>query len=496
MSKYDVVIIGSGLGGLICGNIISKEGKKVCILEKQPQFGGCLQTFKRNVNIFDTGVHYVGGLDDGQNLNQYFKYFGILNQLNLKRLNQDAFDIIQLDGKNYPMAQGFDHFVETLTKLFPKEKANLIEYKNQIKKICDTFPLYNLKAALNYEAELPFYEKNITDFLQSITQNKTLQGVLAGNNFLYAGDPHKTPLFIHALIENSFIESTYRFIDGSSQIVDALIQEIEKNGGTLKNNSEVINLQINNKKVKYAEIKNGEKIFAHQFISAIHPSQTLKIINEQHLRKSYRTRLGELENTISVFVLYASLKPKKFNYLNTNYYHFKDNDVWTIPSYNIKKWPQNYLFLTPPVSNSYEYASTAIAMTYMKFDEVIQWGNTKIGNRGSDYEAFKQQKAEIFIDEINRQFPNFKESIQQYYTSTPLTYRDYTGTAEGSMYGIIRDCNHSLKTKISTRTKIPNLLFTGQNINMHGVLGVTVGAVLTCAELTGLEYLINKINHA
>jgi all-trans-retinol 13,14-reductase len=496
MSKYDVVIIGSGLGGLICGNILSKEGKKVCILEKQHQFGGSLQTFKRNGNIFDTGVHYIGGLDEGQNLNQYFKYFGILNQLNVKRLDHDAFDIIQLDGKNYPMSQGFDHFIETLVKLLPGEKANLIEYKNQIQKVCDAFPLYNLEATLNYDTELQYYEKNIAYFLKSITQNRTLQNVLAGNNFLYAGDPYKTPLFIHALIENSFIESAYRFIDGTSQLADVLIREIKQNRGTLFKNSEVIKLHIQNKNIEYAEISTGDKIFANQYISAVHPSQTLKMINEQHLRKSYRTRLSEMKNTTSVFVLYASLKPEKFKYFNSNFYHFKDNDVWTVPNYDPSRWPQNYLFLTPPVSGNHQYAKSAIAMTYMKYDEVLQWENTKTGNRGNDYEHFKQQKAEIFIDEINQQFPGFKDSISKYYTSTPLTYRDYTGTAEGSMYGVFRDCNKPLQTKISTRTKIPNLLFTGQNINMHGVLGVTVGAVLTCSELIGLEYLMNKINHA
>ncbi|MEE4198150.1 MAG: FAD-dependent oxidoreductase [Bacteroidales bacterium] len=496
MSNYDVVIIGSGLGGLLCGNILSKEGKKVCIIEKQHQFGGCLQTFKRKGNIFDTGIHYIGGMDQGQNLNQYFKYFGILDQLKLKRLDKDAFDIIHLKNKNYPMAQGFDHFIETFSHIFPKERANLVEYKNQIKKICEAFPLYNLEAKLNYEAELTFYEKNIQEFLQSITQNKTLQQVLAGNNFLYAGDPAKTPLFIHALIENSFIESAWRFVDGSSQLADALIQEIKKHGGTLLKNREVVKLHIQKKSIEFAEINTGEKISGKNFISAVHPSQTLKMIDEHNLRKSYRTRLSELENTISVFVLYASLKPGRFKYLNSNYYHFKENDVWTVPNYDPAKWPQNYLFLTPPSSESKQFAPGAIAMTYMKYHEVVQWKDTTIGNRGSDYKAFKQEKAEKFIDEINHQFPDFKKSIQYYETSTPLTYRDYTGTAEGSMYGIVRDCNHPLQTKISTRTKIPNLLFTGQNINMHGVLGVTVGAVLTCSELTGLEYLINKINHA
>jgi all-trans-retinol 13,14-reductase len=97
MPVYDVVIIGSGLGGLECGYILSKEGYKVCILEKNRQFGGSLQIFVRDKAIFDTGIHYIGGLDEGQNLNQSFKYFNIMDKLKLHRMDKDGFDRVTFD---------------------------------------------------------------------------------------------------------------------------------------------------------------------------------------------------------------------------------------------------------------------------------------------------------------------------------------------------------------------------------------------------------------
>ena len=63
MKKYDVVIVGSGIGGLSTALILAKNGKKVCVLEKNQQLGGNLQVFSRDKKIFDTGVHYLGGLD-------------------------------------------------------------------------------------------------------------------------------------------------------------------------------------------------------------------------------------------------------------------------------------------------------------------------------------------------------------------------------------------------------------------------------------------------
>ena len=82
---YDVVIIGSGLGGLVSSIILAKEGYSVCVLEKNNQFGGNLQTFVRDKTIFDTGIHYIGGLSEGQNLYKYFtkvniRYSGMLKK--------------------------------------------------------------------------------------------------------------------------------------------------------------------------------------------------------------------------------------------------------------------------------------------------------------------------------------------------------------------------------------------------------------------------------
>ncbi len=91
MEKFDVVIIGAGLGGLECGYILSRHEKKVCIVEKESLIGGCLQTFRREGISFDTGFHYVGGLEPGQMLHKLFMYFGLM-ELPWKKMDSDCFD--------------------------------------------------------------------------------------------------------------------------------------------------------------------------------------------------------------------------------------------------------------------------------------------------------------------------------------------------------------------------------------------------------------------
>ena len=85
---------------------------------------------------------------------------------------------------------------------------------------------------------------------------------------------------------------------------------------------------------------------------------------------------------------------------------------------------------------------------------------------------------------------------QNYYTATPLSYRDYIGNGDGSMYGIVKDYRDPLKTFISARTKLPNLYFTGQNLNLHGILGATMSGLVTCIEFMGNESIIEKIKNA
>ncbi|MDY4705582.1 MAG: NAD(P)/FAD-dependent oxidoreductase, partial [Prevotella sp.] len=68
-----------------------------------------------------------------------------------------------------------------------------------------------------------------------------------------------------------------------------------------------------------------------------------------------------------------------------------------------------------------------------------------------------------------------------------------TGTERGSLYGIAKDAHSLAACRIPHRWKIPNLLQTGQNINSHGMLGVLVGAIVTCSELVRPEDIYKEL---
>ncbi|MBU2515164.1 NAD(P)/FAD-dependent oxidoreductase [bacterium] len=493
MKQFDIVIVGSGLGGLLCANILSKEGFSVCVIEKNKQIGGCLQTFNRGGCVFDTGVHYIGSMDEGQVTNRLFKYFGIMDKLNLKRLDENGFDILDLNGTQFKYPIGYDRFIDTMSHQFPREKEEIKEYCKQIMKIIDSLDLFNLrlpqKSGFN-----PYYSLSIADFMSSVTCNKQLQNVLAGLNFLYAGSSHNTSIYQHATVFHSFLQSSWRPIDGSSQIADFLVESIEENGGVILSDSEVCHFKFSGKNIESVKLNNGEEIHGKQFISNVHPAVTLSLIDRENVRALYRERIESISNSISTFCLYVRLKENSFKYQNYNYYHINSDDVWSVLEQKTDDWPGGYMFLTPATSKSEDYADTAIILTFMEYKDVLQWENTSINKRGEEYLDFKRKKAECLLDAVEENIPGFRQQIKQYYTSTPLTYRDYTGTKDGSIYGISKDCKDPFKTHVSVRTKIPNLFFTGQNTSMHGILGVSIGSLQTCAEFIGYERIIDQIN--
>ncbi|HTG56944.1 MAG TPA: NAD(P)-binding protein, partial [Niabella sp.] len=195
--KYDVVIIGSGLGGLLCANLLAMRGLKVCLLEKNKQFGGNLQTFSRDKQIFDTGVHYIGGLEKGQTLYQVFKYVGLMEQLKLEKM-EECFDRILIGGDRqvYAQAQGYEAFQHQLWDAFPEERQAITAYCQKIRAVCNSFPLYNLSLKPQTAELYKGNNESAASVIASYTKNKKLQAVLAGNNLLYAGDIHTTPFHV------------------------------------------------------------------------------------------------------------------------------------------------------------------------------------------------------------------------------------------------------------------------------------------------------------
>lgn len=495
--NFEFIIIGSGLGGLVSGIILAKEGHSVCILEKNHKPGGNLQTFSRDGHTFSTGLHYIGSMGEGQTLNRFFKYLGILPDLKLKQLDIEGYDRIVFgqEEKYYNLAQGWDLFKDSLISQFPNENSAIEAYVATVRESIRSIPLYDLESADSFNLELSGLNQGAMPYIQGITQNRRLQHVLAGGNSVYHAAAKRTPLYIHSCTRNSFVTSSWKVAGGSDHLTAVLLQAYSSAGGTIVTDAPVTGFSMVKSHIDGVILKDGRKYFGKQFISNIHPAATLQLHGLENIRTTYRKRIESLENTAGFFTLYLVFKENFFPYLNYNLFQYYHDDYFNdeLPD---EQWPHTYVIYTPFYEEDRKFTRTASIISFMKNEECRKWIDLAPDQRGQDYYDFRDMKAEKLLNAVVKRYPGIREGIEKYYVSTPLTFKDFTGTPEGSGYGVLKDRENVVRSIILPRTKIPNLYFTGQNLNIHGILGTTVSAFITCSEFIGFKNLVNKVIHA
>ena len=91
--QYDYLIAGAGVSGLTAAIILAKAGMKVVIIEQSKAIAPTLRGFIRKGFYFDTGVHYVGAMQEGEALYNCFKYLGINKDINAVLMDEKYYEV-------------------------------------------------------------------------------------------------------------------------------------------------------------------------------------------------------------------------------------------------------------------------------------------------------------------------------------------------------------------------------------------------------------------
>ena len=495
--KQSVVIIGGGLGGLFTGAILAKEGLHVTVLEKNATIGGGLQTFRRFGEVFDTGMHVIGGLQPGGNIWHICRYLGILDQVSIRDVDAEGMDHLYFseDQRHYVIPKGREAFVSSLATQFPEEADGLQRYVDAIFALSEEVDLFYLRPArTDMVSHSEAFLTAADDLIARYIRDERLRSILAYMNPLYGGRGQQTPAYVHAIISVLYINGTSRFVGGSSHFADLLAEVITKQGGEVVTGDGVEWIEVQERQVQYVKTRKGRTYQADWYISDVHPCTLIRLMDQKALPKSYRERLDSIPNAYSAFSLYVKMKPDTFPYMNySEYYMTRYADVWHFGD-SEKPWPLGFMLMTPPEPEQGSYSRKVLVTAPMTFDHVRRWEDTTTGHRGADYEAWKQEMADRLLTQVEELHPGFREQMMTVNTSSPLTIRDYYGVKEGAISGFSKDCRNITLSMVPVVTKVRNLLLTGQNNNLHGFCGVPLTAILTCEAILGQNYVLEKIH--
>ena len=460
----DVLIIGSGLGGLECGALLAQRGLKVLVLERSNQPGGCMQSFRRGGLHYDTGLHYVGGLAPRQVMHKAFAQLGLLD-LPWQRMDEE-FDQVIIGGRHFAYHQGYEAFVEGLSKDFPHQQEALQSY---------VWRLQNITAA---DMDVCAY-----DYLCQTFSDELLLNVVSAAAMKTELRRESLPLFNYAHTCSSFIESSWRLRGDGNLLVNKLIDTICKAGGEVRTNSKVMHLTEESGCITTAICADGQAYEAKYFISDIHPAILCQMLEGcPSVRKAFRRRMETVENTCGMFTVQLSIRPGALHYFGHNVFVYDKPNVWTMTEEND---PVKGVMISARIPEDGSDTLRQIdLLTPMLWHECKAWEDTKVGCRGDGYRMFCKQKAEECFTLAEQYIPGLHDMVEHYYTSTPLTYRDYLGAPDGGAFGMRKDCRASMLSFHSVTTPLPNLLLTGQSIILPGIEGVTMTAFETCNKIT------------
>jgi len=491
MRRTDTLIIGGGLGGLECGAILAREGVGVCLLEKNARVGGCLQSFRRDGRLLDTGMHYAGSLGEGQMLRQYFKYMGVADALRLEPMERTGFERIVMPDGEYSIPMDFGLFAEETARRFPAERDGVARYCESLRRAGDRIGLRALRSGHIVDGPADMSE-SASAAIERFVGDPVLRSVMAGTNMLYGGVRDVTPFYIHAVINHSNMEGACRFAGGSQQLADALCDAIRRSGGEVRTHTEVVRIVCRGGAVEAVETADGERIECGRVISSLHPAVTYALADVP-LRRGYADRLAGRAMNCGMFTVYCIMRPQAMPYYRRNYHIFFSDDVWRTVSPVAGGVEAAVVSMTGRDDGS---ADTVSIMAPVRWSDFERWSATRCGRRGGEYEDMKASFAERLVEAVGGVLPQLRSGTERIYACTPLTYRDWTGVPYGSAYGMMKDCRLPMAGMLPVRSKIGNLLFTGQNANFHGAVGVSVTAAVTCAEIVGEEYLAKRIGYA
>lgn len=485
--RHEIVIIGSGLGGLACGRLLAEEGHDVVVLEQGRQPGGCLQSYRRDGLSYDTGMHYVGGLAPGQSMHTAFRMLH-LDTLPWQQLDPEGFDHFIFGQDEYRLANGYDAIGARLAEQFPQDEQALQELVEALRQTEDGLVERVTGGQAIGEQTVDQMSINAYDELTARFSDPRLIQVLGGSamKMELRRDSFSWFSYLHAL--SGYVPSAWRLKCDSAQIVHSLVDGIKADGGSVVCCARVEQLVEEQGRLTKAVCADGRVFEGDVFISDIHPTLTFGMIpNSQVLRPMFKRRVQRLVNTTGMFTVSLALKPGTIPYRNYNQYVYAPGtDVWglTEDTRHVRGVMVSYR-----VPDDYEGANAEVSarqldlLTPMSWQECSRWASLPPGHRGLDYMMWKQQKAEEAVRLAETAVPGLRAAIDRCHVSTPLTWHDYTLTPDGAAFGVRKDCRNALLTTFSIVTPLPNLLLTGQNVMLHGIEGVTMTAIGTVAKV-------------
>lgn len=497
---YDLIVIGSGIGGLTVASIMAQlEHKRVLILDRHFKVGGLTHTFRRHKYEWDTGVHYVGNMKPGRSSRRFMDLV-TGGAVEWRRMT-DPYDHFIYPDRELAVPSGSKRYQAELAKQYPGSRREIRRYFRAMSLAANwgerTFAAKILPPQIG-PALLAVGRKvgssTTAAVLERYITDPSLRSMLASQWGDIGLPPGRSAFAQHAIVAKDFLDGAYYPAEGGADIAAAVVAIVEAAGGSCLTKHTVTKLDIENNRVTrvWAEHRGQPVSFtAPRVVSAIGAAATYQGLVPADHPLAERALLAEDVDPPTAVILNVGLKedPRPHGFGEGNYWMFDDidHDKGYDQRHKVAKGEIHGCFLSfPSLRLAQPDRFTAQVITISDYASWQEWADQPWLKRDDGYQQAKQLVSQSLIDFVERFQPGFASLVDYHELATPLTVNAMMGHRMGGIYG------HPATPKRFTSGAFPvvsasvdNLYLAGCDVGCLGLNGAMMGGVMTAALLLG-----------
>ncbi len=489
---FDIVVIGSGIGGLTAAGLLARAGKSVLVVEQHDRPGGYAHSFRRKRYLFDSGVHLISGCgmdgyQGGQLIRKILQCIQVYDQLEFIQVN--PFANADYPGIQIGLPVSIDAFISTLAKLFPDQEQGLRELIELSLAVAEQATMADdvmvTKDSTMIQTRLPlllkYRQMTLAEVWGEFIQNRQLQSIIA-SNWPYLGLPPGKVSFVYwaTMLIGYLVDGAYACKGGFQKLADSLVSGLIQSGGKIRYKSAVKKISVEDNQVNFIQLASGERIYTSMIISNADVRQTVShLIGEEHFPKRYVARLSRMQQSLSIFVVYLAtdldlaalgLQQEAF------YYDHFDHEGHYANSINGET---SWLGITIPTLMDPSLAP--------KGQHLIMLTTLAPYHLHADWSLAKPGFTAKMLDFADKKISGLKEHILLIESGSPATLERYTGNHKGSAYGWDVTPEQSGANRLANKAPIDGLYFAGHwTTPGGGVYGVCYSGVQTAQQILGI----------
>lgn len=490
MKQYDVIVIGGGNGGLASAATLAEKGKSVILFEKHNIPGGCGTSFRRGRFEFEVALHQLSHMGTEENpgpLRELFKRYGILDEINWIQI-KELFRVNFPDGTGVSLPAERKQCEDFLCKEFPSQADGIRKYFETVYKFCAEAAEFAAKSAKStgepgalkkaimkagfpklYPTLANYGLKSTQEVLDEFFTDRKLQLALSAYWCFMGVPPARFPFAILAKCTNFYLETKPYYLTGTSMMMNqAIMEAVQKMGGTVRLNCGVKRIILENGKAVGVIDEFGEEYRAKKIISNISPLATYgNLLLPEEIPDAAREYLKPYTVGISAITCFIGLDctPEEIGFTTSFTLNYESLDANEDFKDAYKLLPGN----DPLVATCYTVDDPSVSP---KGTSVITAGTLKYGEPWEklppeQYYEMKYEAGRRIVARLEKMYPGFTEHIEEMEIATPLTHMRYLGHPGGAIYGYEQDLMQSVFF-FPTESKIENLEFASGWVNSCG----------------------------